>query len=83
MYKFFNCNLQLLMFCWLLPLLVKTDVATLEVNITDHFQDITKKQFQRKQTVPLHKQKTFIVKYVIQELSHSFTILHVLFSGET
>ena len=32
------------MFCWLLPLLVKIDVATFEVNMTNHSQDIAKKQ---------------------------------------
>ena len=64
------------MFCWLLPLLVKIDVATLEVNIIDHFQDITKKKFHQKQTMPPHKQ-TLLGNTFIEEK------YFILFSGET
>ena len=44
------------MFCWLLLLLVKIDAAIFEVNMTNHSQDITKKQFQQQLVVPPHKQ---------------------------
>ena len=44
------------MFCWLLFLLVKTDTAIFEVNMTNHSQDITKKQFQQQLVAPPHKQ---------------------------
>ena len=36
-------NAQALIFCWLLPLLVKTDAATFEVNMVNNYQDIAKK----------------------------------------
>ena len=35
-------NVQVLVFCWSLPLLVKIDATTLEGNIPNHSQDITK-----------------------------------------
>ena len=37
----------MLIFCWPLPFLVKIDTTIFEVNMTNHSQDITKKQFQR------------------------------------
>ena len=40
-------NTQVLIICWLLPLLFKIYTATFEVNITNHSQDIKEKQFQR------------------------------------
>ena len=39
-------NVQLLIFCWILHLLVKIDDEILEVYMTDYSQEITKKQFQ-------------------------------------
>ena len=43
-------------FCWLLHLLLKIDAATFEVNMTNHSQDITRKQYQRQVTVPSYEQ---------------------------
>ena len=40
-------NVQLLIFCWILHLLVKTDDEIFEVYMTDYSQEITKK------TVPM------------------------------
>ena len=40
-------NAQMLIFCWLLTLFLKNGVATFDVSMTNHSQDITKKQFQR------------------------------------
>ena len=45
--------------CLLLPLLVKIDSVTFEVNMTDHSQDTTKKLSQWQLKVMLYKQ--FIV----------------------
>ena len=39
-------NAQVLMFCWLLPLLVKIDAVKSEINMGSHSQHITKKQQQ-------------------------------------
>ena len=39
-------NVQLLIFCWILHLLVKIDDEIFEVYMTDYSQEITKKQFQ-------------------------------------
>ena len=44
----------MLIFYWPLPLLAKIDDATFKVNITNHSQDITKKQFQGQLKVPSH-----------------------------
>ena len=43
---------QVVMICWLLPLLLTIDVATFEVNMTRY----SKKQLQRQLAVPPHKQ---------------------------
>ena len=47
-------NAQVLIFR-LLPLLLKIDAAVFEAKMTNNSQDITKNQFQRQLTVPLHK----------------------------
>ena len=62
MYQAFTCNDQVLISCWLF------DAATLEVDITKHYQCITLKQFQQQLMVPRNRQtllsnmeeKTFI-----------------------
>ena len=55
--------------CWLLPLLVKTDAASFKVNLKNHSQDITKKQFQRHLKLPRCKQtllhSTYMEEYFI------------------
>ena len=45
-------NTQVLIICWLLPLLVEIDAATFVVNMTNQSQDITKKQFRRQLSLP-------------------------------
>ena len=45
--------------CWLLSLLVKNDDASFKVNMANHSQDITKKQFQGELKVPSQKQSLF------------------------
>ena len=56
-------------FSWLFLLLVKIDTATFEVNMTNHSQDITKKQFQQQLTVLPHYGAISIWK---KNISHSF-----------
>lgn len=53
-------------------LIVKIDDATFEVNITNNFQDITKKQFQWQLRVPPHRQ-TFLHHTFMDE--NYFTLL--------
>ena len=48
-------NVQVLIFCWGLSLLVKIDGVTFEVSMKIHPQNITKKKSQRKFTQPPHK----------------------------
>ena len=64
----------MLVLCWLL------DAATLEVNITDHFQDITLKQFQQtmKNTT---KYATFVKKYAtfVKQYMYGGKIFHFAF----
>ena len=45
----------MLIFCWLLPFIVKIDAAAFELNVRYYSQDITKKQFQQQLTAPQHK----------------------------
>ena len=52
------------MFCWLLPLLVKIDVATFEVNMTNHSQDIAKKHFQQQLAVPPYNETLLRNTYI-------------------
>ena len=52
-----------------LPLLVKTDFTTIEIKITNHSQDITKKQLQQQLKVP----STLLYNtYIEKKISHSF-----------
>ena len=50
----------MLMFCRLLPLLVKIDAVKSEVNLGNHSQDISKKQILQQLMAPPHK-TTFIM----------------------
>lgn len=52
---------------------MKTNGATSEVNMTSHFQDIAKKQFQRQLILPQNKNK-FIAQY-----EYGRTIFYTLF----
>ena len=45
-----------MIFCWMVPLFVKIDAATSEVNMPNHSQDIMLKQFQQQLTLPPNKQ---------------------------
>ena len=46
---------KLFIFCWLLFLVVKINTATFEVDMTNHRQDISKKQIQQQSPESPHK----------------------------
>lgn len=64
-------NAQVLIFR-LLPLLLKIDAAVFEANMTNNSQDITKNQFQRQLTVPLHKLTLLSDTYMEEKYSTFF-----------
>ena len=49
----------------------KSDAATFEVNMTNHSQDITKRQFEQKMTVSPHK-KTLLYNMKMEEKCFTF-----------
>ena len=57
-----------MIFFWLLSIFVKIDAAKCEVDMTYHFQDITKKQFRRQLTIPPHKQSLLHNTYMEGEI---------------
>ena len=57
-------NAQVPIIYCLLPLLLKIDTATFDVNMTNYFQDIIKNQFQRLLTVPPYKLTLFCNTYM-------------------
>ena len=59
-------NAQVPIIYCLLPLLLKNDTATFQVNMTNYFQDIIKNQFQRLLTVPPYK-LTLLCKTYMEE----------------
>lgn len=59
-----------------LPLLMKIDLTIFKINMTDHSQDITKKQLQRQLKAPFYK-KTLLGNIYIKEKHFAF------FLGET
>ena len=61
---------QVMVFSWLYLLVVKSEAATFEVNLTNHIQDNTKKDFRRQSTIHPHKQTLFPNKYMKEKYSH-------------
>lgn len=54
----------MLIFWWALPQPPKTDTETFEVNMTNQFQDIAKKEFQQQLPLLPHKQILFGNVYI-------------------
>ena len=51
-FNYVRGNAEVLIFFWFLPLLVKINAVTFEVNMVNQSQDIAKKQFQRQLAPP-------------------------------